>query len=85
MSADYLKAGPIAGATRTLATDQDEYLDLQIRDETLNDGTNCMVSKWTPTPSQLAILNAGGSLYLGIMGDAHPPVIMAASLFDQED
>lgn len=85
MSPDYFKSGPINGCTRLLAVEQDEFEDLQIRDETMSDGTNCMVSKWTPTPAQLAILNGGGSLYLGIMGEIHPPVVLAAALTDQED
>ena len=86
MSIEYFKtADPIKGKTRTLATEQDEYFNLEIRDEALDDGANCMVSKWTPTPSQLAMLNGGGSIYLGIMGEVHPRVLMAVSLTDSHE
>lgn len=74
------KAEKIAGATRLLATEQEEYENLHIRDETLGDGTNCMVSQWKPTPEQLELLNKGGSIYLGIMGEVHPPVVMCVGL-----
>lgn len=84
MSPNYLKSSPISGCTRVLAVDQEEYVNLEIRDETMSDGANCMVSKWTPTPEQLAILNGGGSIYLGIMGEIHPPVVLATALTDQE-
>lgn len=81
----YMKADEISGHTRVLATEQDEYEDLHIRDETLSDGSNAMVSKWTPTSEQLAILNGGGSIYLGIIGERHPPIAMAVALVDAND
>lgn len=81
----YLTASAISGCTRLLATSQDEYEDLQIRDETLGDGSNIMVSKWTPTEAQLAMLNDGGSFYLGIIGEIHPPVLICTALTDANE
>lgn len=65
----------IANATRVLATTQDEYNILAIRDEE-HDGLNYMTSCWEPTPRELALLNAGGAVRLTILGTAHPPVLL---------
>jgi hypothetical protein len=35
-----------------------------------------MVSAWQPTAAELARLNAGQPLYLGIQGTAHPVVFL---------
>lgn len=37
-----------------------------------------MESRWEPTPADLAILNAGGSIELRILGTGHPPVSLIA-------
>jgi hypothetical protein len=37
-----------------------------------------MLSRWEPTPDELEILNAGGSVELSIVGRAHPPVSLIA-------
>ncbi|MED5546195.1 MAG: hypothetical protein VYD90_13175 [Pseudomonadota bacterium] len=37
-----------------------------------------MRSRWEPTPDELAILNAGGSVELQILGCVHPPVSIVA-------
>lgn len=37
-----------------------------------------MESRWEPTPVELAILNAGGSVELRILGTGHPPVSLIA-------
>jgi hypothetical protein len=37
-------------------------------------GSPTMVSAWEPTPVELARLNAGGKVYLSIVGTGHPPV-----------
>lgn len=35
---------------------------------------NIMLSRWEPTAAELAVLNAGGSIELGVIGTIHPPV-----------
>lgn len=37
-------------------------------------GFNFMYSVWRPTPEELAALQAGGALRLGIMGNSHPVI-----------
>ena len=37
-----------------------------------------MLSRWEPTPDELVILNAGGSIELAVVGIAHPPVSLIA-------
>lgn len=68
----------IEGFTRELAKDQPEYARLPIRDEPVEFApgqvVNGMVSAWEPTPQELAALNAGGKVYLRILGASHPPV-----------
>jgi hypothetical protein len=51
---------------------------LPVRDEEHN-GVHYMVSAWAPTPEQLAILNEGGSIRLGIAGYVHPVVFMSVA------
>lgn len=71
----------IDGVTRVIGKAQG-YLGLPLRDEL----TNCsvggvvpsMVTAWEPTPEELAALNAGGAVYLRILGTAHPPVMVWA-------
>lgn len=46
---------------------------LPIRDE-MSGAMPAMVSAWEPTPAELAVLNAGGKVYLRVVGQAHPPV-----------
>lgn len=38
----------------------------------------CMTSAWEPTPAELAALNAGGKVYLRVVGTEHPPVMVYA-------
>jgi hypothetical protein len=33
-----------------------------------------VISYWTPSPEQLALLNQGKPVYLSCMGSTHPPV-----------
>lgn len=40
-------------------------------------GFNFMYSVWRPTAEELAALQAGGALRLGIMGSSHPVINMA--------
>ena len=81
-------ASHIRGETRRPGApeDWDENLDgpvvgLPIRDEVdLQSGHNVMYSLWYPTPEELAILNSGGGVRLGVMGYSHPVVNMEAIL-----
>lgn len=66
----------IQNATRVLAKDQDEYMQLSIRDDSI-DGQNFMTSIWEPTPQELEHLVNGGSVKLIIMGTIHPPVALS--------
>lgn len=57
------------------------YLGLPLRDELINctvdgEGTPAMVTAWLPTPEELALLNAGASVHLRVLGTAHPPVMI---------
>ena len=70
-----MKPMQIEGQTRVLAEDQDEYLNLPIRDVQEDNG-NVMYSAWQPTEEELATLNAGGAVVLGICGVVHPPVVV---------
>lgn len=47
-----------------------EVRDLHVRIE-----GNCCVSRWEPTPRELEMLNAGGSVELWVMG-GQPPVLL---------
>lgn len=37
-----------------------------------------MLSRWEPTPDELALLNAGGAVELSVVGSVHPPVSLIA-------
>jgi hypothetical protein len=52
------------------------YNGLSVADITLDTGHAAMVTLWQPTPSELAILAAGGNVKLTILGSAHPPVMV---------
>lgn len=76
--------GRIAGCTRALGAPAGWTPEtsgpcsvLPIRDEVAGD-MPCMTSCWEPTPSELAGLNAGGRVYLRIVGTGHPPVLVYA-------
>jgi len=72
----------IEGYTRELAKDQPEYTPLCIRDEVailrppggLPQNVPAMVAAFEPTPQQLATLNAGGKIYVRILGTSWPPI-----------
>lgn len=53
----------------------ENLLGLSIRDENI-DGMNVMISAWEPTPSELALLNSGATIYLHIVGTQQPPVAL---------
>jgi hypothetical protein len=73
----------LKATTRTLGPPPgwDQELDgpcgfLHIVDDLLN-GSSVMMSGWKPAPEELAALNAGGFVALGVVGTVHPPVIVA--------
>ena len=63
----------IEGATRVLAKEQEEYLQLPIRDVEI-DGVPAMISAWEFTPKEIAAIEAGAKLYIFIGGKTHPPI-----------
>ncbi len=71
----------VEGFTRILGKAQG-YLGLPVRDEAVECSVNgtvpCMVTAWEPTPEELTALNAGGAVYLRVMGTCHPPVMVWA-------
>lgn len=40
------------------------------------DGIDAVVSYWKPTAEELAVLNAGGSVELSVIGSTMPPVAL---------
>lgn len=63
----------IEGATHIMKAppgQEDTVRDLHVA---VIDG--CSVSRWEPTPDELATLNAGGSVELWVMG-GQPPVML---------
>lgn len=71
----------IPGATRVLGKSQG-YLGLPVRDQIDHDAatglnTPSMTTAWTPTPDELAALNAGASVYVSLLGTAHPPIYVS--------
>jgi hypothetical protein len=72
--------GRIEGATRVVGQAQG-YLGLPLRDEMIHErvngpGTPCMVTAWLPTPEELALLNAGASVHVRILGSIPPPMMV---------
>jgi len=64
----------IEGATRRIGKSQG-YLGLPLRDEVGSHGPQ-MVTSWQPTPNEIAAIVAGAPIYLTVLGDGHPPVMM---------
>ena len=64
--------------TRMLALEQRQYLPLPIRDVRTASG-NEMWAMFKPTSEELAALNAGHHVMLGIMGYIWPPVFVGVS------
>ena len=74
----------IKGSTRYLGapmgwqpSENGHCAHLAIRDE-VSQGMPIMESAWEPTPAELAVLNRGGKVYLRIVGNVHPPVMVYA-------
>jgi len=64
----------IEGCTRRIGKSQG-YLGLPLRDEVV-DGVPQMVTSWQPTPAEVAAIATGAPIYLVVLGQAHPPVML---------
>lgn len=72
---------PLEGATRTIGESQG-YRGLPLRDVLTNctvngDGTPAMVSAWLPDEVERARIAAGEPIYLMVLGNQHPPVMLS--------
>lgn len=65
----------IEGTTRRIGKSQG-YKGLCVRDFEFGDGTPAMMTAWQPTPSEIARIAAGETIYLTILGTAHPPILL---------
>lgn len=79
----------IAGYSRICGKAQG-YLGLPVRDVIVTDtvngpGTAAMETAWEPTPDELAVLNAGGSVVVTILGTVPAPMRVWAALHAVED
>jgi hypothetical protein len=83
-----MKNEPIVGG-RPVAEGQDEFHNLSVRFEPdkefqFADGSGrtytapYMTTRWKPSPEELTCLLNGGSLYLGILGNRYPPMMLWA-------
>lgn len=75
-----MQIGRIPGATRVVGKQQG-YLGLPLRDELINDSVNgertpSMVTAWIPMPKELEQLAAGAAVYVRILGNAPPPMMI---------
>lgn len=65
----------IEGATKVMRAPPAQ--EGEVRDLHIAEIDGCCVSRWEPTPSELATLIAGGSVELWVMG-GQPPVMLTA-------
>ena len=72
-----MNIGSISKATRRIGKSQG-FQTLPVRDEPVPGApdVNQMVTAWTPSQDELALLNKGASIHLILMGTQHPPVIV---------
>lgn len=78
-----MKIGTPEHVTRTLGEAQgynplpvfDTLLPIEFTDGR-KDALPVMFTVWHPSPEELAALNAGGHIVLGVLGTAHPAVLM---------
>lgn len=80
--------GRIEHATRVIGKSQG-YLGLPVRDSVIDctvggAGTPCMTTAWQPTPEELALLNAGASVHVRLLGTAHPPIMVEVGPVPEE-
>jgi len=74
----------LVGETRRVGESQG-YRALPVRDEIITcavngPGTNCIVSEWVPTPAELAALNNGAVVQVGILGTVPPPFYVGTTV-----
>lgn len=78
----------IDGYTRVCGKSQG-YLGLPVRDILINDKVNgmtpAMETAWTPTPDELARLNAGANVILRILGSTPPPQLIEVGPVPEEN
>ena len=75
----------IAGATRRLGAPigWDDERDGRCHALSIRDVAGACESAWEPTPAELDILNAGGSVILRVAG-GQPPVLLYAEIANAE-
>lgn len=56
--------------------DLPQMLEMPFNDSVTGPGTPTMLTAWQLTPDELARLQAGAPLYLRIVGNGHPPVMI---------
>ena len=84
-----MKVGTPEPVTRALGEEQG-YNPLPVQDGFVSvehgDGTATqypvMFTVWHPSPEELAALNAGGHIVLGVLGVMHPPILMQVAATD---
>lgn len=75
----------IAGATRRLAEDQDEYIALSIRDWKY-DGQPVMSSAWEPMPDELDMVAKGAHFFVtSVTSRGYEPALSREILPDERD
>lgn len=67
----------LSDKTRTVGGSS--FKDLDIHDYKRDDGTPAMLSAWQPTAEELTALNRGEPVWLHILGNQHPPVILVVN------
>ncbi len=65
----------INGFTRIFGKDQEDFIQLPIRDELIN-GFPAMTSAWELSPKEIRAVMAGGKIYITIVGEMHPPIMV---------
>lgn len=75
-----MQIGRIPGHTRIVGKSQG-YLGLPIRDETINcsvggPDTPAMITSWLPLPKELEQIAAGAAVYVRILGNVPPPMMV---------
>lgn len=80
----------VAGCTRVLGKAQG-YRGLPVRDELIFDNaagapSHSMVTAWTPTPEELASLQAGANIEVRVFAHphAHPPILVGVGKMPEE-
>lgn len=65
----------IPNFTRVLGVKQG-YIGLHVLDFELEDGTRAMGTAWKPSPTELEALSNGALVYVLIIGEMHPPILV---------